>query len=184
MSPTPKVEVLTATRARDPSEANAQRIRSLYLALQNGEALAAAACYAEDSYFEDIGFRLKGRRRIGEMWAMVCDAKRLVVDFSNVVTKGNRGRASWVAAYPPIIATRARKKNPAFDVINPSKSTFVFSDDSLILEHRDECDARAWANQAFPFPISVAMGNIGLLRRWMAGAKLARHVRQHPSDFG
>lgn len=164
----------------DQSERNALRIQALYEALKNTDAGAAMACYAEDAYFEDIGFRLRGRRAIGRMWSLVCDAERLEVKFSDISAEGNRGQGFWVARYPPIIARPSRKQDKRFEVCNASHSAFLFSADGLIAEHRDTCDPKAWAAQAFPFPLSTLMGNVGFLRRLLAGAKLARHSRLHP----
>jgi hypothetical protein len=46
----------------------------------------------------------------------------------------------------------------------------------LIVNHVDHCDAMAWATQAFPFPLNLAFGASGWLRRHMANKKLKQFI--------
>ena len=168
------------------NQANAARIRSLYEALKRHDARSAAACYAEDSFFQDIGFRLKGRQRIGEMWSLVCGEPLLEVAYSDadIEADDERGRGFWTASYPPIAALPGAKANKRNFVINPSRSSFVFSPDNLILEHCDDADPKAWAAKAFQVPfLGSLMGNVEWARRLGSRFILARHTRAHPFRF-
>ena len=56
--------------------ANAQTIERFYEAFARLDAPAMAACYASDAAFDDEAFSLRGRRQVGGMWRMLCDATR------------------------------------------------------------------------------------------------------------
>jgi ketosteroid isomerase-like protein len=170
-----------------PSEAatmhrNAQRIETLYAALAKGDADAAAACYADDAYFEDIAFRRHGRKKIHEMWRMVCHAKP-EVKFGSVIADGQRGSGHWTAEYMfgKTDAKPGRPAKPGHHVFNDVTSVFTFrDDDDLIVEHHDHCDAKAWARQAYPSsPMSFFAGSVGPLRRLAAAIKLYLFLKSH-----
>jgi hypothetical protein len=145
---------------------NARLIATLYASLRDNQPNAAAACYAEDAYFEDIAFRLDSRERILQMWRLVC-SRNVGVTFDSVVADDQQGSANWVARYT--FAETGRK------VTNPTTAQFAFRD-GLIVNHVDWCDAMAWATQAYPFPRNLAAGLIGPLRRYVARKKLKQFI--------
>ena len=49
-------------------------IEKLYAAFAALDAKSMALCYADDAYFEDEAFSLRGRHQIGGMWSMLIDA--------------------------------------------------------------------------------------------------------------
>lgn len=153
---------------------NSQRIEALYAALAKGDPDAATACYADDAYFEDIAFRRHGCEQIHQMWRMVCHAKPMVT-FWSAVADEQRGSGHWTADY---MFGRTDAK-PGRRVVNNSTSAFTFRD-GLIVEHRDHCDARAWARQAYIFPTSLVAGSIEPLRRFVAERKLEKFLQAHP----
>jgi ketosteroid isomerase-like protein len=149
---------------------NAQLIEKLYSALRDGDPSAAATCYAHDAKFQDIAFRLQGRERIHQMWRLVCHGN-VAVTFASIVADDQTGGGHWVASYS--FGKSATK--PGRPVVNKTTSEFIFRN-GLITSHRDRCDAKAWAAQAYPFPINLLAGSIGPLRRYMAHRKLHRFV--------
>jgi ketosteroid isomerase-like protein len=154
---------------------NAQQIETLYAALAKGDANAAAACYADDAYFEDIAFRRHRRKEIHEMWRMVCYAEP-EVSFGSVTADDRRGSGRWTAEY----MFGKIDNPPGRPVTNHSTSEFTFHDDGLIATHHDRCDAKAWARQAYPFPKSFLAGSIAPLRRLAAACKLRKFLKAHP----
>jgi hypothetical protein len=146
---------------------NVHLLESLYSSLRDNNPEKAAACYAADAQFEDIAFRLKGRESILQMWRLVC-SREVGVTFDSVVADDQHGGANWVAKYT---ITDTRRK-----VTNPTTAQFDFRD-GLIVNHRDHCDAMAWATQAFPFPLNLAVGSIEPLRRYIAGKKLEQFIQ-------
>ena len=149
---------------RPAAHPNALRIGSLYAAIHDADLTAIAACYDERAYFQDIAFRRRGKEAIMEMWRYVCHGKPEVsIDADGIVADGRTGSGRWRAKY--MFGKTATR--PGRPVDNSVTSTFVFRD-GLIVEHRDRCDAMAWARQALPFPVSLAAGSISPLRRGMA----------------
>lgn len=145
---------------------NVHLIETLYISLRDNKPETAAACYAADAHFEDIAFRLDGRESILQMWRLVC-SREVSVTFDSVVADNQKGGANWVARYA--FTDTGRK------VTNPTTASFDFRD-GLIVNHVDHCDAMAWATQAFPFPLNLAFGASGWLRRHMANKKLKQFI--------
>ena len=153
---------------------NAARIGTLYAAIRDGDLTAIAACYDEQAYFQDIAFRRRGRRKIMEMWRYVCHGKPEVsFDGDGIVADDRTGSGHWRVKY---MFGKTDSRSGRW-VDNSVSSTFVFRD-GLIAEHRDWCDAMAWARQALPFPLSLAAGSISPLRRGMAALKLHKFNRE------
>jgi ketosteroid isomerase-like protein len=153
---------------------NTHQIETLYAAIAKGDPDAAAACYADDSYFEDIAFRRHGRKAIHEMWRMVCHAKPMVT-FGSAIADDQRGNGHWTADY----MFGKTDTKPGRRVVNNTTSVFTFRD-GLIVEHHDHCDAKAWARQAYPFPKSFFAGFVEPLRRFAAACKLKKFLKSHP----
>lgn len=159
---------------------NAQRIETLYAALAKGDPDAAAACYADDAYFEDIAFRRHGRKKIHEMWRMVCHAKP-EVKFGSVIADDQRGSGRWTADYMFGRSEKEPDKKPGHRVFNNLTSEFTFDAKGLIVKHHDYCDPKAWARQAYPSsPMSFFAGSIEPLRRLAAACKLYIFLKTHP----
>jgi len=148
---------------------NIRLIDTLYAAIRDDDARAAASCYAADAHFEDIAFRLDGRERIHQMWRMVC-SRKVEITFDSLVASDRKGSGHWVARY--IFRDTGRR------VVNDITSEFIFQD-GLIQDHRDRCSAMAWASQAYPFPKSLLAGLISPLRRHKAQQKLEDFI-EHP----
>jgi hypothetical protein len=104
------------------------------------------------------------------MWRLVC-SRKVGVAFDSVAADDRGGTGHWVASY-----TFTDTGRP---VVNDIRSQFRFRD-GLIAGHRDSCDARAWARQAYPFPKSLVAGWVGPLRRKKARQKLAQFIEANP----
>jgi ketosteroid isomerase-like protein len=152
---------------------NLRLIETLYSALRDGDANAAARCYAVDAHFQDIAFRLDGRESIRQMWRLVSN-RNVEVTFDSLAADDHQGKGHWVARYT---FSETGKR-----VVNNIHSQFAFRD-GLIVDHRDECSALAWANQAFNLPKSLLVGLIGPLRRFGAWRKLKTFIQTHPETL-
>lgn len=156
------------------SHPNALRIEALYTAIQNGDLTAIAACYDENAYFEDIAFRRRGKKKIMEMWRYVCHGKPEVSFHVNEISADDlTGSGRWRVKY----RFGKTDNKSGLPVDNTVSSAFVFRD-GVILEHRDRCDAMAWARQALHLPISLVIGSIAPLRRCMAALKLHKFIKE------
>jgi hypothetical protein len=127
-------------------------IERLYGAFARLDADAMAACYAADASFDDEAFSLRGRDRIGGMWAMLCDAVKA------------KGRDVWKLEVRDI-SERSAHWEPTYRfsatgrmVHNIIDAEFSFDSAGLITHHRDRFDFWRWARQA--------LGTPGLLLGW------------------
>jgi ketosteroid isomerase-like protein len=151
---------------------NAALIRTLYVAIQNADPKAIIACYHDDAYFEDIAFQRDRKPRIFEMWQLVCHSRpRVTIDFDAIAADDQKGTGRWMATY----MFGKTEKKPGRRVDNTLTSAFVFRDD-LIATHHDRCHAMAWAVQAIPFPVSLLVGSITPLRRYLAKRRLKKFI--------
>jgi hypothetical protein len=64
-------------------------------------------------------------------------------------------------------------------VTNAIDARFVFEPGGLIIEERDECDARAWAQAALGGVVGFLAGNLRFLRSHTARSKLQSFIRRH-----
>ena len=55
---------------------SAETIKRLYDCCASLDAKGMAQCYADDAFFDDEAFSLRGRHQIGGMWSMLIDAIR------------------------------------------------------------------------------------------------------------
>lgn len=158
------------------AEQNARCIARLYDALERKDPAAAAACYAATATFEDIGFQLTGRTAIERMWDLVCtaDGFRAEPDPSSIEADATAGKGAWIAYYAPLIPGSGYA-----EVRNPSSSIFGFAGPGLITTHQDVADPKAWAEMAFPYPISLLAGKYAPVRHLFAQFKLTFHSRRH-----
>ena len=170
------------------SHPNVVMIERLYTAIQNGDLTMIAACYDEDAYFEDIAFRRYGKKQIMEMWRYVCHGQPQVTFDSREISANDRtGTGRWKAHY----LFGKTNKSPGRPVDNAISSEFAFRN-GLIVEHRDRCDAMAWARQALPPPFSLIAGSFhrcgdawpfssyGNSRSYECGKPLARQPWRPP----
>ncbi|MGB9368909.1 MAG: nuclear transport factor 2 family protein [Xanthobacteraceae bacterium] len=162
----------TVPPAQPGEHPNAALIRTLYLAIQKADPNAIIACYANDAYFEDIAFQCPGKARIFEMWKLVCHSRpRVTIDFDAIAADDQKGTGRWMATY----MFGKTEKKPGRRVDNTLTSEFIFRD-GLIAAHHDRCHTMAWAVQAIIFPVSLLVGSITPLRRYLAAQRLKKFI--------
>lgn len=153
-------------------------IDRFYRAFAQLDDATMARCYAEDARFDDEAFSLRGRREIGGMWGLLCEATRekgrdvWKLEHSRVSASGAEGSAHWVAHYRFSATGRL--------VTNRIDASFTFTPDGLIATHRDRFDFWAWSRQALGAP-GLLLGWTPLLRtkvRQQAAKGLQRHLER------
>jgi hypothetical protein len=153
--------------------ANAALLNKLFTALGKHDHATMASCYHRHARFRDIAFNLRKRKRIHDMWRMICNGD-LEVEVLAVEADDHAGRARLVDRY-----TFGAPKHPR-PVVNAIESRFVF-EDGLILRQDDDCDAKEWARQALGEGIGGFLaGRSRLMRSLVANAKLTKFVRTNP----
>lgn len=145
---------------------NGVLLQQLYSSLDCHNFEAMANCYHPEATFHDIAFDLEGKDRIREMWRMICIGD-IRATFEVVRADDREGVVKLVDEYT-FTDTGRRLRNSI-------ESRFRFRD-GLIIEHRDACDARAWASAALGGFTGFMAGRIRFLRAWTARAKLRRFV--------
>ena len=131
------------------SQANAELIRRLYVALDARDGEAMARCYHEHATFRDPVFTLQGER-IGGMWRMLtARAADLRAHANGIDADAETGRAHWIATYS--YSATGRK------VENRVDARFRFRE-GLIGEHVDTFSFWRWSRQA--------LGPIGMVAGW------------------
>lgn len=145
-------------------------LNRLFSALDRGDAQTMGACYAEDASFEDIAFRLNGRREIQAMWEMVAAVKPLAT-FKVLRADHSSGEADLLDSY--IYRDTGRR------VENPIRSGFRFRD-GLIARHEDRCDALHWGIAALGPVKGTLSWLLPFQRRKMAMDKLHGYLAAHP----
>lgn len=149
-------------------------LESFFAAIQAREHAAIAACYCEDATFQDIAFRLEGRRSIHTMWRMIA-ASDMRVDYTVVSATERQGEACWTADYTFRDSPGAEGR----PVHNKIRSTFTFRD-GLIARQVDHCDPLRWGFQALgPFR-GVISWIFPWVRRRAARRKLKAFAAAHP----
>ncbi len=143
-------------------------IETLYAAFARLDSDAMAACYAENARFDDAAFSLSGRREIGGMWRMLCEAVKA------------KGRDVWKLEVSAITDNSAhwephyRFSATGRMVHNIIDAQFEFDGAGLIVRHRDSFDFWRWSRQALGAP-GMLLGWTPFLRgkvRAQAGASL------------
>ena len=149
-------------------------IETFYAAFARLDGAAMAACYAEDARFDDEAFSLAGRREIGGMWSMLCDAVKAKgrdvwkLDVSAITDNS----AHWEAHYRFSATGRM--------VHNIIEAKFEFNQAGLITRHRDSFDFWRWSRQALGAP-GMLLGWSPFLRgkvRAQAAANLKKSLAQ------
>ena len=129
-----------------------------------------AECFHEEATFQDIAFRLRGRKNIHAMYHMICNNGITVTIDQSAIHQGETVVARITDKY--IFSDTQRP------VKNPIKCTFRFRD-GLIVEQRDECDAADWGRQAIGGIKGWAAGHIPFLRHLKAKKKLKLFIKEH-----
>ena len=119
---------------------NTQLITDFYLAFQQGDAEAMAACYAPDVHFSDPVFTELHGAQAGDMWRMLtAGAKEFSLVFDGVQANDQTGCAHWVASYT--FSKTGRR------VVNDIQAKFVFQDGKIV-RHQDSFNLWSWSRQA------------------------------------
>jgi ketosteroid isomerase-like protein len=118
---------------------NGELLQRLFTALDQRDHPTMAGCYHEAATFRDIAFDLKGRPRIHGMWQMICEKSDIRATFDVLEADDRQGRVALVDRYT--------FSDTKFRVLNVIDAWFRFRD-GLIIEHRDHCDPRVWAEMA------------------------------------
>ena len=144
-------------------------IERFYVAFDEHDGAAMAACYAPDATFSDPVFpRLRGAEP-GAMWRMLTgQSKDLRIELLEHEADADRGSAHWRAHYTFTQTGRS--------VVNDVHASFRFAD-GLIAEHEDRFDFHRWARQA--------LGTAGLLLGWtpLLRSSVRRRARAGLDEF-
>lgn len=151
------------------SKATIERFYGAFARL-DGETMQA--CYAENASFQDEVFTLQGRREIGGMWRMLCEATKAkgLAHWKIETSAITDSSAHWDAHY--LFSATGRT------VLNRIDASFVFDGSGLIAQHRDRFDFWAWSRQALGAP-GLLLGWTPFLRskvQAQAGANLKKFL--------
>jgi hypothetical protein len=132
-----------------------------------------ADCYDSDARFRDIAFDLKGRKHIQAMWHMICQGD-IRATFEVVEADQDQGQVNLIDEYTFRSDGAAGRR-----VHNVIKSRFRFRN-GWIVEQRDYCDARRWADMAIGGVSGFLAGRLRFLRSGKAQEKLNNFMKSHP----
>jgi ketosteroid isomerase-like protein len=141
---------------------NEKLLHQLYDSLNRHDYQAMANCYHPAATFHDIAFHLNGKDQIRAMWQMICTGD-IRSTFEVVRADDTAGVVKLIDEYT-FTDTGRRVRNPIV-------SRFRFRD-GLIIDHRDSCDARAWAAAAVGGIGGFLAGRFRFLRARKAWSKL------------
>ncbi len=149
-------------------EQHEQLLNNLFQCLNAHQPDGMANCYHEQASFEDIAFRLKGKKQIHAMWDMICSdnekgKSNIKVEIKELSVNDSSGHAIAVEDYT--------FRDESRGVHNRIVSKFEFRD-GLIYKQIDECDPVCWAHQAFGGIKGFFAGHIKAIRRFKAMNKL------------
>jgi hypothetical protein len=153
---------------------NEQLIEAFYLAFQDRDPSAMAACYTSSIHFSDPVFVDLHGSEVEAMWDMLlAQGKDLEIVFSDIHANNETGSAHWDATYTLGATGRV--------VHNSIDARFEFSDGKIV-RHIDNFDLWKWSR--------MALGLVGTLTGWAGPAKskirstagrgLARFIDSHP----
>ena len=148
---------------------NEQLLTKLFSCLNAHDPIGMAECYADDATFQDIAFTLTNKKQIRAMWSMACSDSKTGVKSDIAATvkelsaNDSTGRVVVIDDYT--FRDTGRK------VHNQIVSAFEFRG-GKITKQTDDCDAAAWARQAFGGFKGFVAGHIGFVRRSKAMKKL------------
>jgi len=151
---------------------NAQIIHTLYTSLNNHDHQSMAGCYHPEATFEDIAFKLNGKKQIHAMWGMICrPGSDIQSTFKVIYADDKIGEAELIDDYT--MSETGRK------VRNEITSYFKFQDE-LIIGHHDVCDPKKWAEQALGGVTGFLAGRFHFLRSRKANEKLQAFIEANP----
>lgn len=159
---------------------NEETLQRFYSAFARLDGEAMAQCYAGDAVFEDEVFSLRGRKQIGGMWQMLCEATRSKgadvwrLVFDGIQADDASGRAHWEAHYRFSATGRM--------VHNIIDAQVQFNADGQFARHRDQFDFWRWSRQALGAP-GMLLGWTPMLRgkvRSQAAANLLKYLERNP----
>jgi hypothetical protein len=143
---------------------NGLLLRRLFMALDVHDHQTMAECYAPAASFRDIAFNLEGKPKIHAMWQIICESSDLRATFEVVHADDVEGRVPLIDHYT--------YRDTKFKVRNVIDARFRF-ENGLIVQHRDYCDAKAWAAMAFHGGVrGFLAGRFRFVRARAAEAKL------------
>jgi len=150
-------------------------IEQLYACFASLDARGMAACYADDAFFDDEAFSLRGRHAIGGMWSMLTDAirKQGRKDWKLEVRDITDNSAHWEPTYRFSATGRV--------VHNVIDAEFEFDSQGLIKRQRDRFDFWRWSRQALGAP-GWLLGWSGFLRgkvRRSAARQLDKYLKTY-----
>jgi hypothetical protein len=147
-----------------------QVVQRFYEAFKAADAAGMAACYRTDATFQDLAFKLTGKKDIADMWRFVCH-RRPGIWFGCIRTEDPEVKAHWVADY---MFQGKRHVNYGID------ARFIIRD-GLIEQHYDEASRWKWSKQALGFPKDLAVTLIPPILRRQAREELEKFKREHPA---
>lgn len=150
---------------------NEQQLNKLFQCLNAHEHKDIADCYHEEASFEDIAFRLKGKKQIHAMWDMICSDTEAGVK-SDIKLEIKELSANDSTGHAVVLEDYTYRDNGR-KVHNRIVSKFKFRD-GLIVKQIDECDPVCWASQAFGGIKGCVAGHIEFFRRLKAMNKLKK----------
>lgn len=143
---------------------NATLLWQLYSSLNLHQPRVMSDCYHANATFHDIAFDLEGKAEISAMWQMICRGD-IRATFEILSADATGGVVRLIDEYT-FTETGRRVRNEI-------ESRFRFRD-GLIIEHRDSCDPKAWAEAALGGVSGFLAGRLRFLRAWKARGKLRR----------
>jgi ketosteroid isomerase-like protein len=149
---------------------NAALLEKLYRCLDGKDHDGMAACYHPDAIFEDIAFRLRGKKQIHAMWHMIAESD-LRATFTVSGADDQFGTADLVDDYT--------FRDTGRHVHTVIRSEFRFRD-GLVVEHKDFCHALSWGVQALGPVKGVISWLIPATLKARAKAKIDSFVARHP----
>jgi hypothetical protein len=141
---------------------NEQTLTRFYSTFAALDADTMASCYAEDAIIDDPAFSLKGRREVGGMWHMLCDATKSKgradwrLEFRDIHADDTMGRAHREAHYRFSVTKRV--------VDNIIEAEFTFNPERMIATHKDTFDFSRRSRQALGLG-GIVLGWIPFFRR-------------------
>jgi ketosteroid isomerase-like protein len=136
-------------------------ITRFYQAFSQGDAQAMTECYSDNISFEDPAFGKLQGEKAKMMWHMLLSkkGKNPSIEFKNIESDGQKGRAEWIAKYN--YGPKNRK------VVNNISAEFTF-ENGKIIDHKDTFDLWKWSRQA--------LGASGLILGWSPFMKKKIHT--------
>jgi SnoaL-like protein len=158
---------------------NAAVIERLFRALNAHDAEAMVACYHHRKVrFRDIAFNLRSKPKIHSMWRMICEGDSDIKVSCEIVEADERRVVAKITD-DYYFGRDIKNQREGKHVVNTITSYFTIRDE-LIATHVDDCDPRAWADQALDGWRGWIAGRVRLARAVVAYFKLRAFLKEHP----